>query len=231
MSDSDDWMYDSDYDCKYKNEWGYPGAISKYCHTCRQSSIICASEGGSLSKVEILVEKGADPCVQDNAPIRYAAEFGHVDVVRFLLEKGADPAANNNYAIQAACFNGRTTIVNLLLEHGADISEDIDETLLDTVNMAQGRDTFPTVKILLEHGADPTADPTAMFPSDTHPRTAIQLAKNRCGARFNGRYDEILVLLEEQIIYIKYRKYFIIWVLKERGLDSFLIRQVLSHLY
>ena len=57
------------------------------------SPIICASDKGHASVVELLLSKGAYPNDKDNdgnSPIICASREGHASVVELLLSKGAD---------------------------------------------------------------------------------------------------------------------------------------------
>ena len=58
-----------------------------------------AAQNGYLEIVELLLEHGANPNVQDNdgrTPLHYAVENCHVDVARVLLDHGADPTIRDN---------------------------------------------------------------------------------------------------------------------------------------
>jgi hypothetical protein len=79
-----------------------------------------------------MVELGADPRVDDDAPLRRAARWfeldrgeapadGSLEFMRVLVEEfGADPAAADSEALASAAANGRLDIVRLLVDHGAD---------------------------------------------------------------------------------------------------------------
>jgi ankyrin repeat protein len=76
-----------------------------------------AARNGYLEIVELLLEHGANPNVQDNdgrTPLHYAVENCHVGVARVLLDHGADPTIRDN--------NGMTP-----LDYGSNCEEFIEE--------------------------------------------------------------------------------------------------------
>jgi ankyrin repeat protein len=90
------------------------------------SELHIAAYEGDVERVKKLLEKGANPNIQDEVgrtPLRNAAFKGHVDVVKLLLEHGADPNIQNEYGdtpLHMAVYWGRVDVVKLLLEYGAD---------------------------------------------------------------------------------------------------------------
>jgi ankyrin repeat protein len=98
---------------------------------CAGTPLMEAAGRGDLSKVETLVQKGADledkgPLTGDwQTPLQLAAEKGHVQVVRYLLKKGADPNATGAYganAVYLAAEYGHLECVKALAQGGADIN-------------------------------------------------------------------------------------------------------------
>jgi ankyrin repeat protein len=67
----------------------------KWGHT----PLVRAARGGHRATVRVLLNKGANPNVQDHrghTPMYRATKFGHSEVVKMLLEKGANPNIQNN---------------------------------------------------------------------------------------------------------------------------------------
>jgi hypothetical protein len=70
-----------------------------------------------IAAVYLLKDSRIDPCVEGNAPIRYAAYYGYKEIVKILLEDTrVDPAADDNQAIIWAAQRGHTEVVELLLQ-------------------------------------------------------------------------------------------------------------------
>jgi ankyrin repeat protein len=92
-----------------------------------QTALIAAVSHGGLEATNLLLARGADPDVRDNAgwsPLHYAAYFGAgTDLMAALLAKGAKIDARNDRGITALYFASATAHsvqVSYLLEHGAD---------------------------------------------------------------------------------------------------------------
>lgn len=83
--------------------------------------ILEAARSNRGDLVRLLVEFGADPCVQGrNIPLRYACMFGNTELVRFLLQKGAKPDVNRGFSLIVATKKNFVEICKLLLENEAD---------------------------------------------------------------------------------------------------------------
>jgi ankyrin repeat protein len=70
-----------------------------------QTDLHSAARDGDVERVKKLLEKGANPNVQDEAgltPLHWAADVGSVDMVKFLLEHGADPNVQDKRRLDAA---------------------------------------------------------------------------------------------------------------------------------
>jgi ankyrin repeat protein len=55
-------------------------------------------DNGLVEVVRMILERGADPTVQDKdgrTPLHEASLWGHVEVVRMILERGADPTVQD----------------------------------------------------------------------------------------------------------------------------------------
>ena len=64
--------------------------------------------------IKRLIDEGADPKVEGNWPLRWAAKNGHLEIVKVLLPY-SDPKAFDNFALRWAARNGYIDIVKLLL--------------------------------------------------------------------------------------------------------------------
>ena len=91
----------------------------------RDEELIKQSGKGNKEVVEMLLDAGADPSVQDelgNTASVLASENGHKEVVEMLLNVGVDPNVQDKYgetALMLALANGHKEIVNLLKKYGA----------------------------------------------------------------------------------------------------------------
>ena len=94
------------------------------------------------------------------SPLSYAAREGHLHIVRLLLERGADPnlpedAAPNGRALFEACARNHLEIARLLLEHGANpnAGTDSNECCLTIGRICHGDEAKPLEELLRRHGA------------------------------------------------------------------------------
>ena len=87
--------------------------------------LIRAARRGDLSRVETLLDQGADVKAKDNegvTALMTAALEGHSAVVNTLLQRGADVNAKTkegNTALCEAAWGGHAGIVQALLDEGA----------------------------------------------------------------------------------------------------------------
>jgi hypothetical protein len=56
-------------------------------------------------------------------PLQFAANSGSVEIVRSLLRYGADPCGNNNSPVKLAIANGHLPVVKLLVDAGANVQD------------------------------------------------------------------------------------------------------------
>ncbi|MDB4342005.1 ankyrin repeat domain-containing protein [bacterium] len=137
-------------------------------------SLVEASEKGDLSKVQQLLDSGADPNVEDYAnhtALYYAAEKGHFNIAKLLLEKGAKvDHESGDSALLWACHYGHVDIVKLLIENGADVNAKRSMDDSTPLCFAAHRNHKEIVELLLEKGADANV-------ANQHGETALDLSK------------------------------------------------------
>jgi ankyrin repeat protein len=133
-----------------------------------QTTLHKAAEGGNLTSVKYLVEKGTDVNMKDKdgiTPLFFAASSGNLEVVKYLVEKGANVNAidnNGTTPIYYSVSGGNVDIIKYLVEKGANINSKgrespgylysgKDETLLFN---AIRKCKLEIIKYLIEKGAD-----------------------------------------------------------------------------
>ena len=159
----------------------------------RFTALILASECGNQQIVELLLEKQADPNVQDSkygrTALFQASQFGHYQVVEILLQKGADPNIHDNdgwTALIAGSENGHQQVVELLLEKQVDPNVQNSENGVTALILASEFGHYQVVEILLKSGADPNIH-------DNEGYTALILASQ------NGHQQVVELLLEKEV--------------------------------
>ena len=76
-----------------------------------------AAHYGHFELVKFLLEKGADPSINNNILIVWASSNGHHELVKILLmDSRVDPSTGDNFPIQCASQNGHHEVVKILLE-------------------------------------------------------------------------------------------------------------------
>jgi len=65
--------------------------------------------------LDLPLERGVNPAVNDNQALKNACICGFTDIVRLLLDLPLDRGVNNNDAFRSASEIGHTEIVRLLL--------------------------------------------------------------------------------------------------------------------
>jgi ankyrin repeat protein len=130
-----------------------------------RTAVMAATYAGQVAAVRLLLEREANPDIQDemlNTPFLYAGAEGMLDVLKLTNEAGADPAVTNRYggtALIPACERGHADVVRYLLTN-SDV--DIDHVnrlgwtgLLEAIILSDGGPAHQEiVRILIEHGAD-----------------------------------------------------------------------------
>lgn len=87
--------------------------------------------------------------------LKAAAEYGHTQLVQLLLDAGADPKIQNSSIICTAAKNGYTNIVKLLIEHGANFTTDNDSSVIKTPLLhAIENGHYKTVQVLIDNGVN-----------------------------------------------------------------------------
>ena len=99
-----------------------PNLVVEYRDGKNNTALMILSKYGIFNLVKLLLEKGADPNIQNNdgnTALIKACNEGHTEIVQLLLKDGrTDPNIQNNNGntpLIFACYKGHTTIVELLL--------------------------------------------------------------------------------------------------------------------
>ncbi len=100
-----------------------------------------AIKKGDLTKIQSLIDRGANIGVDNNAALKLAVIYGHLDVVTYFVGHGGQEYyVNSNEAIKLAVQYGYTEISDYLLSLGTSIN-DIAGELLNVVAKT-GNDVF-----------------------------------------------------------------------------------------
>jgi ankyrin repeat protein len=124
------------------------------------AALSLASEQGDLSKVQQLVQQGADISEKDGRgldALSYAIINEHPEVVSYLLRHGANANTESDRGITALIISatvGNDEIVEALHEHGAQINQAAHDGVTPLM-AAAGSNNQDTVILLLSYGADP----------------------------------------------------------------------------
>jgi hypothetical protein len=140
----------------------YPGLV------CGMTWLHYASSNGNLDMVQYLINKGANPNVNNDygeTPLFMACQAGHFEVVLLLLPQTESRlASEDNLTTNELHFLSRfdqniiKETAKMLLEWGADINQrnnDKEQTPLAFILNQQGPNCEEAVRILLELGAGP----------------------------------------------------------------------------
>ncbi|KAL8680364.1 MAG: hypothetical protein Q9186_003443 [Xanthomendoza sp. 1 TL-2023] len=122
-----------------------------------------AAKAGSVSVVEALLDRGADPEIQEGpnhaggTPLNRAIDYGHLAVVKLLLERGANAKVLDTYnrtIVHSAAVNGQNEILRVLFEKPTGIDVNAQGTNGRTaLHDAAYFDYCETIRILFENGA------------------------------------------------------------------------------
>jgi len=91
-------------------------------------------------------------------PLMIAADNDKLHAVTYLLEKGADPSLQDNngwHALHHASQGGNPEVIDLMISHVPSI-DSITEEGLTSLMIAAGNGKLQAVEYLLEKGADPS---------------------------------------------------------------------------
>lgn len=156
---------------------GNAGELRPVSHADK-SPLHIACESDDVEMVELLLERGADPDLEDRASmtaLHYAVEEGNEELLALLLKADANPALGNNAIgmdntpFHHAISRGRYGMAKMLLDTGKfDVNKPGAGWL--PLHLAARRGSVKIVEMLLEAGADPTA-------VDENGRTARTLAE------------------------------------------------------
>ena len=135
--------------------------------------LMAAALYGDAESVRLLLERGADPNVPNDAKataLMYAVES--TEKTRLLLDHGADPNARSEDGqtplLVAASRPGALSVVKLLLDHGANPSSQ-NPASGSPLTLAAAAGDADLIKLLLERGAPKNRLPLG------------QAARSRCG--------------------------------------------------
>lgn len=101
----------------------------------------------------MLLDAGANPQANRNAPLQYAVINCDLTSVKLLIKAGADPRVHQDRALRHACRRNALDIVEYLLQLGADPNALEGSPLREALRAANES----IIKLLLEHGADPNS--------------------------------------------------------------------------
>jgi ankyrin repeat protein len=149
-----------------------------------ETALIKAAEGGSIERLELLLERGADQTLIDSSgdtALRTALNWSHPEAARYLAQKGSDLTAVNRWgesALLHAIEKSQPDNVALLLELGADPNFIGGEYARSAPRKAIENQDEATLRALLDHKLDPnlTLDPQGarpLFYAIRHSATAL----------------------------------------------------------
>ena len=111
-----------------QDQYGW-SALARYHKIVARSDFERACFKGHLGVVQLLLEQGANPNIEDlwgNVPLFWAAMFDRIGILELLLQHGADvmhTSRDGSTAVHVACRWQRERAAVLLTECGADVDE------------------------------------------------------------------------------------------------------------
>lgn len=125
------------------------------------TALLCATKGGSLSSVSLLIEAGANLDIGQIPPIIAAVEAGHCHIAEKLLSAGCN--ANLKHKRKTALYRslelGNMARTSVLISSGADVDVTSTTLQITPLQMAAHLKQWNSAMALLAHGADPTPKP------------------------------------------------------------------------
>ena len=125
-----------------------------------QRSFLDACKKGYATKVQQLIERGADTEAKDNfyrTPLHFACAGEQLDMVKLLIERGADTEAKDVYGrtpLHFACAGGNLDLVKLLIGQGKSNFEAKDLKGWTPLLIASLFGWIKVIDFLLEKGAN-----------------------------------------------------------------------------
>jgi cytohesin len=118
-------------------------ATDEACHTALIHSIIQGNE----AVTDLLLERGADPAVENWLAFYYAVQYGKIPLVQRLLNMGADPnlqEEDDPTPLMEAVGRGNLELVKVLLKAGADPQATAEEgmTALDLAVQSRNKEVI-----------------------------------------------------------------------------------------
>ncbi len=159
-------------------------AYKRRCKTTWFPILADAARDGNISRVETLLEKGADVNAQDDengkTALMSASNSGHTDIARILIEKGADVnAKSNKLGYTALMLASSKDIVRLLIENGAGVdAKDTSMGGMTALMYASFSGRTDIARLLIEKGADVNAKADKYEQSDQLDQTLAKLKKS-----------------------------------------------------
>ena len=87
-----------------------------YINKKKEAPLVESAYAGHIHIVDLLLKKGADIHIGEDAALRCAIIKGHTDIVKLLLKNGADIHVHNGKPLKLAIKHEHTQIIKLLVE-------------------------------------------------------------------------------------------------------------------
>ena len=153
------------------------------------TALLCATAGGHLSSVSLLIEAGANLDVGHIPPIMVAVEAGHCHIASELLSAGSN--ANIKYRRKTALYRAlelnNLTMTSILISGGADVDVPSTTFQITPLQLATHQRHWSSAMALITHGADLTCE------------THVGLDPLQQAA-YEGRFDLVEVILRTSSI-------------------------------
>ncbi|OAD66736.1 hypothetical protein PHYBLDRAFT_73546 [Phycomyces blakesleeanus NRRL 1555(-)] len=160
-----------------------------YVHAYNDAALQNAAHKGHSAIVKRLLEAGANPQANQNAPLQYTIAVDDELSVRYLLDAGADPHCDQEWPIRHACRRGATKIVECLLDHGVD--PDVAKGM--PLREALRSSSYQTAQFLLNRKVDPNSTGAIRGICNAVRRNDLELVMLM--ARYGTRLDHPEILI------------------------------------